>query len=110
VHTNHFLRSPPEGEDTMPAEHPGTLDRFVRLARAARAGAGVPHALAQHGLLVEPLCRHGDEPDIPWAERRATLLATWAQPAKRSLRVAAGPPCRHAFVPAATPIAPGPGS
>lgn len=99
VHTNHFLAAPRVGEDTMPATHPGTLDRFVRVARAVRSGAGVPQVLAQHGEIAEPVCRHGDPPGTPWADRRATLAAVWARPAQRSLRVAAGPPCTHTFEP-----------
>lgn len=97
VHTNHFLAGPAVGSDTMPSAHPGTLDRFVRLARAVREGRSVPAVLAQHGEVAEPVCRHGDPPGTAWADRRATLLATWARPASRSLRVAAGPPCRNAF-------------
>ncbi|MDA0184363.1 C45 family peptidase [Solirubrobacter phytolaccae] len=104
VHTNHFLSTPRAGEDTMPATHPGTLDRFVRLARAARMGAGVPQVLAQHGEVAEPVCRHGDPPGTPWAEQRATLAATWCRPAWRSLRVAAGPPCRAVFEPVSAPV------
>jgi isopenicillin-N N-acyltransferase-like protein len=98
VHTNHFLHAPPSGTDTMPAAHPGTLDRFVRVARAARGGATVRRVLAQHGAMVEPVCRHGDPPGTRWADRRATLLAVWARPREHSLRVAAGPPCGAEFV------------
>lgn len=97
VHTNHFLRTPRAGVDTQPDAHPGTLDRYARLARAARVGGSVPAALAQHGAMTEPICRHGDPPGTSWADRRATLLAIWARPAQRSLRVAAGPPCSTAF-------------
>ena len=104
VHTNHFLAAPRRGEDTMPGSHPGTLDRFVRVARAVRAGAGVPQVLAQHGEIAEPVCRHGDPPATPWAERRATVAAIWARPAQRSLRVAAGPPCTHPFESVAAPL------
>jgi hypothetical protein len=57
-----------------------------------------PRALGQHAPRSEPLCRHGDPAGTPWAERRATLLAIWAEPAGRALRVAAGPPCRTPFV------------
>jgi len=103
IHTNHFLAAPRLGEDTMPATHPGTLDRFLRVARAVRSGAGVPQVLAQHGQIAEPVCRHGDPPDTPWADRRATVAAVWARPALRSFRVAAGPPCRHAFEPVPAP-------
>jgi isopenicillin-N N-acyltransferase like protein len=93
VHTNHFLLPPPSGHDTQPDLHPGTLARRARLARAR-----TPRALGQHAPRGEPLCRHGDPPGTPWAEHRATLLAIWAEPARRSLRVAAGPPCRTPFV------------
>src|SRR5262249_34029143 len=98
VHTNHFLSAPPIGEDTMPSTHPGTLDRFVRILYAARAGAAVPNVLSQHGAVVEPICRHADDdpPETPWAERRATVLAVWAPP-DGGLRVAPGPPCDVAF-------------
>jgi isopenicillin-N N-acyltransferase-like protein len=97
VHTNHFLLPPATGVDTMPSAHPGTLDRFVRVARAARDGVPVPRALAQHGAMVEPVCRHGDAPGTAWADRRATLLAVWAEPNRHALRVAAGPPCGTNF-------------
>jgi isopenicillin-N N-acyltransferase-like protein len=96
VHTNHFLAEPPDGYDPMPAAHPGTLERFARVARAARAGAAVPQVLAQHGALTEPVCRH-DDPAVAWPDRRATLLAVWAQPALRSFRVARGEPCTAPF-------------
>jgi hypothetical protein len=98
VHTNHFLLPPAAGVDTMPGSHPGTLDRYVRVARAARESASVPRALGQHGAVVEPVCRHGDPPGTAWADRRATLLAVWAQPALARLRVAAGAPCAADFV------------
>jgi isopenicillin-N N-acyltransferase-like protein len=97
VHTNHFLLAPRVGIDTQPETHPGTLDRFARVARAARTGVPPPRALAQHGAVAEPVCRHGDPPGTAWADRRATLLAVWAQPARHALRVAAGPPCASAF-------------
>ncbi len=97
VHTNHFLLAPRAGRDSQPDTHPGTIARRARLARAARAGTPPWQALADHAPASEPLCRHGDPRGTPWAERRATLLAVWAQPARRSLRVAAGPPCRAPF-------------
>lgn len=97
VHTNHFLGAPRTGADTMPSAHPGTLDRFLCVGRAARDGTPVAHVLAQHNSVAEPVCRHGDPPGTAWADRRATLLATWARPAQRELRVAAGPPCQAPF-------------
>jgi isopenicillin-N N-acyltransferase-like protein len=97
IHTNHFLLPPHAGVDTQPETHPGTLDRFVRVARAARAGVAVPRVLAQHAAVAEPVCRHADPAGTAWSERRATLLAIWAQPQR--LRVAAGPPCETAFAP-----------
>jgi isopenicillin-N N-acyltransferase like protein len=103
VHTNHFLLAPRAGTDTQPATHPGTLARREALLHAARAGASPPHALAAHAPEEEPLCRHGDPPGTPWPDRRATLLASWAQPRHRLLRIAAGPPCTTPFRAVAPP-------
>jgi isopenicillin-N N-acyltransferase-like protein len=97
VHTNHFRAAPASGTDPMPTAHPGTLERFARVARAARLGEAVPLVLSRHGALAEPVCRHGDPPGTPWAQRRATLLAIWAEPAAGRLRVAPGPPCTTPF-------------
>jgi isopenicillin-N N-acyltransferase-like protein len=107
VHTNHFLRVPATGSDTQPETHPGTLDRRARLARAARAGVPVPLALADHGGAAEPICRHGDAPRTAWAQRRATLLAIWAQPVRSSLCVAAGAPCGADFAAVPIPVSSG---
>jgi isopenicillin-N N-acyltransferase-like protein len=87
IHTNHFLLAPARGEDAQ--AEPETVARREHLARRMREGWGVAEALAE-----EPVCRH--EVEAPWPERRATLLALWASPGR--LRVAAGPPCSHAFV------------
>jgi isopenicillin-N N-acyltransferase-like protein len=92
IHTNHFLRRPRAGTDTQPSAHPDTLSRHDALVRAARRGCSPQWALSQHGA---PVCRH--EGPERWADRRATLLAIWAEPAARCLRVAAGEPCRSAF-------------
>ncbi len=79
----------------MPALHPGTLDRLMRVALCGPgAGAEQPQVLAQHGEIAEPVCRHGDPPHTPWAERRTTVAAIWARPAQRGR--SASPPARRA--------------
>jgi isopenicillin-N N-acyltransferase-like protein len=103
VHTNHFLRPPRIGTDPMPAAHPGTLDRFRYVTQAARDGASPEQVLAQHSGGEEPVCRHDDRAGTEWADRRATLLAVWAQPARRTLLVAPGPPCTTRFIALRTP-------
>lgn len=95
VHTNHFLLPPRSGHDPMPAAHPGTLERFARVAEAARAGVPVAGVLASHAGRDEPVCRHGDPPGTAWADRRATLLAVSTRGG--ALSVAAGPPCSTPF-------------
>ena len=45
----------------------------------------LPEALATHEPAEEPVCRHGDAADTPWAERRATLLALSIDPAAREV-------------------------
>jgi isopenicillin-N N-acyltransferase like protein len=77
VHTNHFLLPPCRGEDAQ--AEPETSARRERLRQRVRAGCDVPEALAA-------VSRHDDE--VAWAERRATLLAMWAEPGR--LRVASG--------------------
>jgi isopenicillin-N N-acyltransferase-like protein len=96
VHTNHFLLPPAAGTDPAPRVHPGTLERRSRLLDAARAGVAPPEALGRHGGRYESICRH-DDAGVAWHERRATLLAVWAEPARGTLRVAAGLPCQVPF-------------
>jgi isopenicillin-N N-acyltransferase like protein len=96
VHTNHFLRTPPRGEDTDVVTYPGTLLRRWHLERVLRAGTDPLRALAEHFPAGEPVCRHGLDEGL-WANRRETLLAIAVDPAVPSLRVAAGPPCRAPF-------------
>jgi isopenicillin-N N-acyltransferase like protein len=97
IHTNHFLTPPPRGTDVQPAA--GTFARRAQLARRLRAGVPPASALSEHAPAEEPVCRHGDAPGTPWAERRATLLALIAEPAIPALRVAYGHPCRTPFEP-----------
>ena len=94
VHTNHFLAGPVSGYDTLAREQPGTLARRELLLRLVGDGVPVLEALAAHAPAEEPVCRHAD-PDAPWADRRATLLALTA--AGGVLRIAAGPPCSNGY-------------
>jgi isopenicillin-N N-acyltransferase like protein len=103
IHTNHFLCAPARGGDTQPSQAPGTLTRRAQLARKMRDGASVASVLSEHAPVEEPVCRHGDPPGTPWLERRATLLALWAEPAVPRLRVAAGAPCQESFKNVALP-------
>jgi isopenicillin-N N-acyltransferase-like protein len=97
VHTNHFLVDPPTGIDTQPSQHPGTLSRRELLVRLVRQGVPALEALASHLPAEQPVCRHGDPPDTPWAERRATLLALAIDTSEREMRVAPGPPCSNGY-------------
>jgi isopenicillin-N N-acyltransferase-like protein len=97
IHTNHFLLEPWRGIDVQ--REPGTLARRAQLGQRMRAGVTPERALAEHAPAEEPVCRHGDAPGTPWAERRATLLALCAHPAIPALRVAAGTPCTSPFAP-----------
>ncbi len=81
VHTNHFLLPPRLGVDAQ--VEPMSLARRSQLLARVRAGSPVADALAE-----PPVYRHED--GDTWAERRATLLALWAEPGR--LRVAAGTP------------------
>ena len=94
VHTNHFLAGPVAGCDTLAAEQPGSFGRRALLVRLVRDGVPVREALGAHEPAGEPVCRHAD-PGVPWAERRATLLALTA--ARGELCVAAGPPCSNGY-------------
>ena len=98
VHTNHFLVEPPLGVDTQPAQHPGTIARRELLVSLVRQGVPPLEALASHGPPEQPVCRHGDPPGTPWAEKRATLLALAVDPGRGEMRVAPGPPCSNGYV------------
>ena len=94
VHTNHFLAGPVSGADTLAIEQPGTFARRELLVRLVRRGVPVLEALASHAPAEEPVCRHADA-SMPWADRRATLLALTA--ARGELLIAAGPPCSNGY-------------
>ena len=96
LHTNHFLRPPPLGQDTEPAMHPSTLLRRWHLGRVLSTGMEPARALAEHFPAGESVCRH-DDPGAAWRDRRATLLAVVMDPGAPAMRVAAGPPCRTPY-------------
>jgi isopenicillin-N N-acyltransferase like protein len=96
IHTNHFLARPPQGVDTQPGLHPGTLLRRSHLERIVRAGADPERALGEHLPLEGPVCRHAD-PEDDWSERRETLVSIALDPGAPALRIAAGPPCRTPY-------------
>lgn len=94
VHTNHFLAGPVRGDDTLALEQPGTFARRELLVRLVRRGVPVVEALGTHAPAEEPVCRHADA-NVPWADRRATLLALTA--VRGELRIASGPPCSNGY-------------
>jgi isopenicillin-N N-acyltransferase-like protein len=102
VHTNHFLTPPGAGVDLEPTVGPGSALRHARLAALVRGGVAPTAALAYHEPAEQPVCRH-EAAGVPWAERRATLLAVAIDPRAPSLRVAAGPPCSAPFEPVPLP-------
>ena len=77
-------------------ERPGSLLRRERIAALVAGGAGDREALASHYPAAEPVCRH-DDPDVAWAERRATLLSLVLDPGAPSFEVAVRPPCGGGF-------------
>ena len=74
VHTNHFLRPPPRGQDTEPAMHPGTLLRRRHLGRMLRTGdgAGTRAGGALPGRRVGVPARRSAEPRGPTGARRCS--------------------------------------
>ena len=98
AHANHFLAGPPAGGDALVREQPGSLLRERHVRALLAGGAGIDHALRAHFPAPHGVCRH-DDPSLPWAERRATLVSLLADPAARTLAVAPGPPCEHPHQP-----------
>jgi isopenicillin-N N-acyltransferase like protein len=97
THTNHFVAGPPAGDDLEAAEAPSTLIRLSLLAYGQ-------DALRSHANAPESICRHASPRDR-WADRRATLASLLMEPGTPRLRVAAGPPCRHALADVTLPLA-----
>lgn len=94
VHANHFAAGPPAGDDALVREQPATLLRERHVRELLAGGVSLERALASHFPRPHGVCRH-DDPAAPWAERRATLLSLVADPAARTLAIAAGPPCER---------------
>jgi isopenicillin-N N-acyltransferase-like protein len=96
VHANHFAAGPPGGADALVQEQPSTLLRERHVRALLGDGASVEQALRSHFPTPHGVCRH-DDPAVPWAERRATLLSLVADPGARTLAIAPGPPCEHPY-------------
>jgi isopenicillin-N N-acyltransferase-like protein len=97
VHTNHAL-DPTVSEVTFPTSH-DSLRRFSRTASLAHTVEptieGVVAILADHDGAPESICAH---PDPAEGDEGSTILfAMVAEPARRSLTIAAGHACTGAF-------------
>jgi isopenicillin-N N-acyltransferase-like protein len=97
VHTNHAL-GPTVSEVTFPTSH-DSLRRFSRTASLADTFEptveGVVAILADHDGAPESICAH---PDPGEGDEGSTILfAMVAEPARRSLTIAAGHACTGAF-------------
>jgi hypothetical protein len=64
LHTNHFLARLPAGVDLEAVQEPSTLARLAALERT--------------GSLRSVWC--DEDPDAPWADRRATLASVVMEP------------------------------
>ena len=97
VHTNHAL-DPSVAEVTFPAS-PGSLSRYARAAALVGTveptTAGVISILADHEAEPQSICVH---PDPAEGDEGSTILfAMVAEPARRSLTIAAGHACTGSF-------------
>jgi isopenicillin-N N-acyltransferase like protein len=97
VHTNHAL-DPSVSEVTFPTSH-DSLRRFSRTASLAATVdptiEGVVAILADHDGAPESICAHPDPADGD--EGSTILFAMVAEPARRSLTIAAGHACTGTF-------------
>jgi isopenicillin-N N-acyltransferase like protein len=101
AHTNHFLD---EGLEREQAEQPEDWLPGSRARRAetlAAAPVELDDALAlltSHAAQPQAICRHDEPSGEPGLPAVGTVVALAMRPAIPELRVAAGPPCEHAFV------------
>jgi isopenicillin-N N-acyltransferase-like protein len=97
VHTNHAL-DPSVAEVAFPAS-PGSLGRYARAASLVETAqptvAGVVAILADHEGEPQGICAH---PDPAQGDEGSTILfAMVAEPARRTLTIAAGHACTGVF-------------
>jgi isopenicillin-N N-acyltransferase-like protein len=97
AHTNHFLRAPRKGHDTVPTDSPSTIPR-LEVVRTQP----LLDALRDHSSEPKSVCRHTDENE-PWVDQTATVASVVMNLAARRFHVAAGPPCTHEHVQIAMP-------
>jgi isopenicillin-N N-acyltransferase-like protein len=103
VHTNHFLRAPHACARADAASVPDSFPRLERIRELMAAHAGtltvedLRGVLADHAGYPTSICRHphggADHPSVPARGRTAASLI--AEPAKGTLHVSRGNPCRN---------------
>jgi isopenicillin-N N-acyltransferase-like protein len=102
THSNHFLDDR-HGPSQMERLSTSTLYRANRLDRLLRKHIGklddsvMQAALADHFGYPNAICRHPDE-RLPEAKRTMTNAAFVIDLNTRTMQIANGPPCSHAFV------------
>ncbi len=102
THSNHFLDSR-HGPSQMERLSTSTLYRANRLDRLLRQHIGnlddeaIRAGLADHFGHPNAICRHPDE-RLPVAKRTMTNAAFIIDLNTRTMQIANGPPCSHAFV------------
>ncbi len=102
THSNHFLDDR-HGPSQMERLSTSTLYRANRLDRLLRKHIGklddgvMQKALADHFGYPNAICRHPDE-RLPVAKRTMTNAAFVIDLNTRTMAIANGPPCSHAFV------------
>jgi isopenicillin-N N-acyltransferase-like protein len=98
AHTNHFLKPPRAGRDTVPEESPSTIPR-LEVVRSQP----LLDALRSHDGHPKGVCRHLDEAE-PWVDRIVTVASVVMNVSARRFHVAAGQPCTHEHVQIARPV------
>jgi isopenicillin-N N-acyltransferase-like protein len=101
AHTNHFLDATlAQNEAEQPEDWiPGSRARLARVVESAPGALSEGVAvLASHETEPQSICRHDEAPGEPGRPLVATVVSLAMRPAVPELRVAAGPPCTHAFL------------
>ena len=103
AHTNHFLEPEHLGVEEPPfaERRPHSLTRLARMrslldARQPLSVADVQACLRDHDNFPDSVCRHV-HPDDPPEEACPTVVSAVMDLTERTLWLAEGPPCEHAY-------------